>query len=75
MPTFLLFVERTAAVCRRDSRLQEFRDALVGVNLVLDPGEAVALVLVHFVFGHAAALLSLMVPLSCQIVVAALRKD
>src|SRR5882724_11738130 len=48
--------EGTPAVCWGDSCLQELRDALVGINLVFDPGEAVTLVFIHFVFGHAAAL-------------------
>src|ERR1700730_11546263 len=54
---YMSFREGTAAVCGRDARLQELGDALVGVNLVLDPGETVALIFVHFIFRHSPALL------------------
>src|SRR6266481_5435427 len=53
---YLSLSEGTPAICWGDSCLQELRDALVGINLVFDPGKAVALVFIHFVFGHAAAL-------------------
>ena len=49
--------ERAAAVRWRDACLQELGHALVGVDLVLDAGEAVAFVFVHFVFRHSAAFL------------------
>src|SRR5580704_16225549 len=54
---YVSFREGRATVCGRDARLQERGDALVGVNLVLDPGEAVALVFVHFIFRPSPALL------------------
>jgi len=52
-----LFVQRAAAICRRNMRQEKVRDALVGVDLVFDPGEAVTFILVNLVVDGSAALL------------------
>ena len=52
-----LLVQRAAAIRRRNMRFQKVGHALVSVDLIFDPSEAVAFILIDFVFDHAAALL------------------
>ncbi len=50
-------IQRAAAIRRRNVRLQKISHALVGIDLIFDSSEAVAFVLIDFVFDHAAAFL------------------
>ena len=50
------FIQLAAAVCRWDVSFQEIRYPLIGVDLVHDPGKAMAFVGVNLMFHHAAPL-------------------